>query len=126
MKEQKIKKEEEERQRIDEELKKKVQSLAKNKENKEKELLEKRKEELDDQRKKFKSWKKDRVEKGREQPLLVERPLKRDEKIEKMRKLYQISQTLKSNGIKGKDHDQYFKRDELILLQDYEALKHKL
>ena len=57
---------------------------------------------------------------------MVERPLKRDEKIEKMRKLYQISETLKSNGIRGKDHDQYFKRDELILLQDYEAIKHKL
>lgn len=36
-----------------------------------------------------------------------------------MKKLYQISQTLKSNGIKGKDHDVYFKRDELLMLQDY-------
>ncbi len=36
-----------------------------------------------------------------------------------MKKLYHISQTLKSNGIKDKEHDSYFKKDELILLQDY-------
>lgn len=42
--------------------------------------------------------------------MLVERPLKRDERLEKMKKLYQISQTLKGNGIKGKDHDSYFNR----------------
>ena len=58
--------------------------------------------------------------------MLVERPLKRDEKIEKMRRLNQISETLKSNGIKGKDHDSYFKREELLLLQDWQLLKDKL
>lgn len=36
-----------------------------------------------------------------------------------MKKLYQISQTLKENGIKGKDHDTYFKREELLMLQDW-------
>lgn len=50
--------------------------------------------------------------------MLVERPLKRDEKMEKMKKLLQISQTLKGNGIKGKDHDSYFNREELLMLQD--------
>ncbi len=30
-----------------------------------------------------------------------------------MKKLAQISENLKKNGIKGKEHDQYFKRDEL-------------
>ena len=42
--------------------------------------------------------------------MLVERVSKRDEKIDKMKKLYDISQTLKKNGIQGKDHDHYFKR----------------
>ena len=35
-----------------------------------------------------------------------------------MKKLLQISQTLKGNGIKGKDHDSYFNREELLMLQD--------
>lgn len=65
---------------------------------------------MKEQMKTFQEWKKKCVEKGRSQPMLIERPLKRDEKIEKMKKLYQISQTLKGNGIKGKDHDSYFKR----------------
>ncbi len=65
---------------------------------------------MKEQMKTFQEWKKKCVEKGRNQPMLIERPLKRDEKIEKMKKLYQISQTLKGNGIKGKDHDSYFKR----------------
>ena len=43
-----------------------------------------------------------------------------------MKKLYMISSTLKSNGIKGKDHDAYFKREELLLIQDYDALKDKI
>lgn len=65
---------------------------------------------MKEQMKSFQEWKKSCVEKGRQQPMLIERPLKRDEKIEKMKKLYQISQTLKTNGIKGKEHDTYFKR----------------
>ena len=36
-----------------------------------------------------------------------------------MKKLAQISKTLRENGIKGKDHDSYFKREELLLLQDW-------
>ncbi len=42
-----------------------------------------------------------------------------------MKKLFQISENLKKNGIKGKEHDQYFKRDELLLLKDYEFLVQK-
>jgi hypothetical protein len=48
--------------------------------------------------------------------MLRDRVTKRDEKIEKMKKLWEISETLKKNGIKGKDHDHYFKREELLLL----------
>jgi hypothetical protein len=43
-----------------------------------------------------------------------------------MRKLYQISQTLKGNGLKGKEHDSYFNKEELLMLQDWEQLKDKL
>ena len=43
-----------------------------------------------------------------------------------MKKLHDISQTLINNGIKGKDHDHYFKREELLMLQDYKELKDKL
>lgn len=43
-----------------------------------------------------------------------------------MKKLYDISQTLKKNGIQGKEHDHYFKREELLLLEDYKILKDKL
>jgi hypothetical protein len=42
-----------------------------------------------------------------------------------MKKLFQISENIKKNGIKGKEHDQYFKRDELLLLKDYEFLIQK-
>ena len=42
-----------------------------------------------------------------------------------MKKLFQISENLKKNGIKGKEHDQYFKRDELLVLKDYEFLVQK-
>lgn len=42
------------------------------------------------------------MDRGRQQPLLIDRVSKRDEKIEKMKKLYEISVTLKKNGITGK------------------------
>ena len=42
--------------------------------------------------------------------MLMDRVSKRDEKIEKMKKLWEISETLKKNGIRGKEHDHYFKR----------------
>lgn len=73
----------------------------------------------------FKNRKAEWLANASKQPLLVERPLKRDIRIEKMKKLHQISQNLKKNGIKGREHDQYFKRDELLLLQDYEFLVQK-
>ena len=56
----------------------------------------------------------------------MDRVSKRDEKIEKMKKLHEISQTLLNNGIRGKDHDHYFKREELLLLEDYKLLKDKI
>lgn len=43
-----------------------------------------------------------------------------------MKKLWEISQTLLKNGIRGKDHDHYFKREELIFIEDYKQLKDKL
>ena len=43
-----------------------------------------------------------------------------------MKKLWEISQTLKKNGIKDKEHDHYFKREELLMLLDYAQLKDKL
>lgn len=36
---------------------------------------------MEKQAKDFKDWKKNCIDKGRNQPMLVERPLKRDEKI---------------------------------------------
>ena len=81
---------------------------------------------MKNQQKAYDEMKKQLLEKARNQPLLIDRPLKRDEKIEKMKKLYMISQTLKGNGIKGKEHDTYFKKEELLLLQDYDNLKDRL
>lgn len=43
--------------------------------------------------------------------MLVDRQTKRDERVEKMKRLWEISQTLKNNDIKGKEHDHYFKRE---------------
>jgi hypothetical protein len=80
---------------------------------------------MKDQEEDFKARKAGWLANAAKQPLLVERPLKRDLQIEKMKKLFQISENLKKNGIKGKEHDQYFKRDELLLLKDYEFLVQK-
>ena len=74
----------------------------------------------------YKARKSEIIDRARKQPMLVERVSKRDEKIEKMKKLWQISETLKKNGIKGKEHDHYFKREEILLLEDYKQLKDKL
>jgi hypothetical protein len=74
----------------------------------------------------YKSRKQEIIDKARKQPMLMERVSKRDEKIEKMKKLWEISQTLLKNGIRGKDHDHYFKREELIFIEDYKQLKDKL
>lgn len=43
-----------------------------------------------------------------------------------MKRLWDISETLKKNGIRGKEHDRYFKREELLMLQDYEQLKDQI
>lgn len=43
--------------------------------------------------------------------MLMDRVSKRDEKMERMKKLWEISQALTKNGIRGKEHDHYFKRE---------------
>lgn len=89
--------------KVDEELKRKVQEAARrNKENNEKEVQERNKEESAKQMNEYKSRKQELIDKARKQPMLMERVSKRDEKIEKMKKLWEISQTLLKNGIKGK------------------------
>jgi hypothetical protein len=100
-------------------------AATKLKKEKEKQISEEKNKEMEKQMKNFQDWKKNCIEKGRQQPMLIERPLKRDIKMEKMRKLHQISQTLKGNGIKGRDHDSYFNKEELLMLQDWEVLKDK-
>ena len=126
-KELKKKADDEERQKIDEDLKKRVQEAAKrDKQNKDKEIAEKNKEWNAQMIAAYKERKGEIIDRARKQPMLVERVSKRDEKIEKMKKLWQISETLKKNGIKGKDHDHYFKREEILLLEDYKQLKDKL
>ena len=125
-KEEAKKKEDEDRKKIDQDLKKKIVCLVKGEKPEERsDPKEEAKQANAEQREVFKSWKEERIANGRKQPMLVERDCKRDVQIEKMKKLYDISETLKSNGIRGKDHDHYFKREELLLIMDYVEYKKK-
>jgi hypothetical protein len=71
-----------ERQRIDENLKNKLVAATKVKREKSEQIAkEKNHKEMEQQMKNFQEWKKNCIEKGRQQPMLIERPLKRDLKI---------------------------------------------
>jgi len=85
---------------------------------KEKDLKERKKQQEEADRKKFEEWRKGIMDRAKAQPLLVDRrticvsaALKRDEQLDRMKKLALISATLDQNGVTGKEKDALFSKE---------------
>ncbi|CAD8106877.1 unnamed protein product [Paramecium primaurelia] len=126
-KQEQIKKEEQERLARKEKFKQRVQQSeaiqdnSKKLEQQRKDRIAQLKKESKEQEMKQKQIIENCKRKATEQPLLVERPTKRDVQLEKMKQLNKIDKMLKQNGVMNRD--EYFNKEEKAMLDDIHYLK---